>query len=116
MATTYLTIAAKIEKLQAQATRLRNKERAGVIARIKEAIDAYGITADDLGLVPHGGLSPKRERKSTERSQKIGKKTRATSVAKFRDAAGNTWGGRGPRPVWLRNALADGATLESFLI
>jgi len=37
-------------------------------------------------------------------------------AAKFRDADGNTWAGRGKRPVWLREALAAGRTLEEFAV
>lgn len=32
----------------------------------------------------------------------------------YRDSNGNTWVGKGPRPAWLREALAAGAALESF--
>jgi DNA-binding protein H-NS len=37
---------------------------------------------------------------------------------KYRDPANpnNTWSGRGKHPVWLREALATGKTLDSFAI
>ncbi|MDE2398009.1 MAG: histone, partial [Burkholderiales bacterium] len=35
--------------------------------------------------------------------------------AKYSDGKGGTYGGRGPHPKWLRNALAAGAKLEDFL-
>jgi DNA-binding protein H-NS len=38
------------------------------------------------------------------------------AVAKFRDGAGNTWVGRGPRPQWLRDALAGGKKLEDYAV
>jgi hypothetical protein len=51
-----------------------------------------------------------------------GRRTPATKRAhvpggiQFSDGNGNTWGGRGPRPRWLRDALAGGASLEAFRI
>lgn len=36
--------------------------------------------------------------------------------AKYRDANGNTWAGRGAQPVWLREALKGGAKLEDFAV
>ena len=36
---------------------------------------------------------------------------------KYRDPrSGDTWAGRGAQPVWLREKLKKGATLEAFLI
>jgi DNA-binding protein H-NS len=37
---------------------------------------------------------------------------------KYRDTTNpnNTWSGRGKHPVWLRDALATGKTLDSFAI
>jgi DNA-binding protein H-NS len=115
MATTYLKIAAQIEKLQAKASSIKDKERAGVLKRIKEAIDVYGITAEDLGLAS-GKRAKKGTRKSLAVKHRAGKRPKAATAVKFRDGNGNTWGGRGPRPAWLRTALASGASLESFSV
>jgi len=41
-------------------------------------------------------------------------KSTAGAAPKFQDGQGNSWGGRGPRPAWLRAALASGRTLEEF--
>src|SRR3989442_2082673 len=46
----YSAIKAEIAKLEKQAQALRKSEVAGVIAKIKEAIAAYALTAADLGL------------------------------------------------------------------
>jgi len=115
MATTYLKITAQIEKLQAKASSIKDKERAGVIKRIKEAISVYDITAQDLGLTSDSKAASGRSRSLATKSR-AGKRTKAAPVVKFRDANGNAWGGRGPRPAWLRDALAAGATLESFIV
>jgi len=52
----------------------------------------------------------------------IGFKARGSSLkgrsvpVKYRDKSGNTWAGRGAQPVWLRERLKDGATLEDFAV
>ncbi|MDM0128070.1 H-NS family nucleoid-associated regulatory protein [Variovorax arabinosiphilus] len=35
---------------------------------------------------------------------------------KYANGQGKVWSGRGPRPHWLRDALAAGKSLESFAI
>lgn len=113
MATNYLKLAAQIEKLQTQANALKAKEKAGVIARIKEAIAVYGLTAEDLGL---SGRTTKRGAKADAPAKKRGAKAaKPAAPAKYKNEAGQTWSGRGPRPAWLRAALEGGAKLESFL-
>jgi DNA-binding protein H-NS len=37
-------------------------------------------------------------------------------AVKYRDKEGNTWAGRGARPVWLRETLKAGAKLEDFAV
>ena len=48
MARTLIQIREQIEKLEKEAERVQANEVAGVIQRIKTAIDFYGLTADDL--------------------------------------------------------------------
>lgn len=113
MAQTYTQIQRQIETLQKQAEKLKANEISGVVERIKVAIAHYGLTAEQLGY--GGGKSssgkPKREiNKTTSGSPKS-----ARSVA-YGDGNGNVWGGRGPRPRWLRDAIAAGDTLEQFAI
>jgi DNA-binding protein H-NS len=55
MTKTYAQIVKQIESLKQEAERARSKEIAGVVGRIRDAISAYNLTADDLGL---GGASP----------------------------------------------------------
>lgn len=43
------------------------------------------------------------------------KAKRSTKVA-FRDSAGNAWSGMGPRPKWLKDAIAAGQSEESLRI
>jgi len=114
MTKTYAQIQKQIQALSREADRLKRKEVDGVITRIKEAISVYGLTAGDLGL---GGARGAAKAPSGKRpGPKKGAKAKRAGTVKFRDEAGNTWGGRGPRPQWLRNALNDGKKLEDFLV
>jgi DNA-binding protein H-NS len=103
MAATYLELKAKAEKLLAEAEELRIVEINEVVADIKEKIEAYGLTAQDLGF---GGST---------------RKTRAPAAKKtavrYRGPNGETWsGGRGRKPRWVTEALAKGKKLEDFEI
>ena len=113
MSKTYSQVMKQIDSLQREAEELRRKEVAGVIDRIKDAIRAYNLSAADLGL------SPARAARSTKagvKARKAAKGRKTSAVVKFRDSDGNTWGGRGPRPAWLRNALAAGKQLSDFKV
>lgn len=110
MGKTYRQLTTEIEKLQREAEALKAKEMQDVIGRVKEAIAAYGLTAADLGLT-----SAKRSANVKKTRRKSATRT-APSKAKYADGAGNTWVGRGKRPVWLQTALAAGRKLEDFLV
>jgi DNA-binding protein H-NS len=115
MSKSYAQILQQIESLKAEAESARRKEIEGVVARIKEAIAVYGLTADDLGF--NDGQKPLTvSRRAGAASRKRAEKTRSegSRPVRYRDEAGNTWGGRGPRPRWLRNALASGKTLQDL--
>jgi DNA-binding protein H-NS len=43
-------------------------------------------------------------------------KSKFGDAAKYRDDAGNEWVGRGPRPIWLRQAIKNGKSLADFAI
>lgn len=102
----YKQIQKKIETLQRQAAKLRDQEVQGVVERIKVAIDHYGLTAEQLGF---GGSAPP--------VRKPAKQNKSTPTsAKYLDGQGNEWAGRGPRPYWLRDAIAAGRTLDEFSV
>jgi DNA-binding protein H-NS len=112
MAKTYAQIQKEIETLSREAAQLKRKEAADVISRIKEAIQIYGLTASDLGFA-----STRRKPAGARKGPKIvASKKQQAAGAKFRDENGNTWGGRGPRPQWLRDALAAGKALQDFAV
>jgi len=114
MKKSYEQVLKQIEALKAEAETLRQRELSDVVARIREAIDHYGLTAADLGL---GGRAATPASTAPARKMRRTRKAAGTStLAKFRDEAGNTWVGRGKRPQWLRDALAGGKTLQDFAV
>lgn len=116
MTKTYEQLKKQIEALSQQAEVLRRKEVAGVVERIKEAIDAYGLSAADLGFAPASGGGVKV---AAKKGKARGARVRAAGAGaqpRYRDGAGNVWGGRGPRPRWLREAIAAGRKLEEFAV
>ena len=121
-------IDAEIAKLQQQRAAVMAKEVDGVVARIKEAIAHYNLQVEDI-FGP--GVAPKAAPKAAPTKAAASRPTTAapragtgrkgpakgTKVAvKYRDDAGNSWTGRGSTPRWVREALAQGATLERFLV
>jgi len=103
MPQSYKQIQKQIEALQQRADKLREKEVGGVIERIKVAIKHYGITAEQLSLSASGAVVGRSKKGS-----------RARQSPKYSDGQGNVWVGRGPRPLWLREALSAGRSLEEF--
>jgi DNA-binding protein H-NS len=102
MAKTLSSIMSQIERLQKEAAALQTE----AVNRIRKEISKYGLTPEQL----FGGAAPRKAAKAGRA------KSAAPKAAKFADGAGNTWGGRGKRPDWLRQALAAGRALEEFLV
>jgi DNA-binding protein H-NS len=107
----------QIEQLQKQADALRSREKADVVARIKEAIAHYDITAAELF-----GAAPARATRGRAAAGKTAAKGRKAAAkkpggtAKYTDGAGRTWSGVGKRPNWFKDALAAGKQPEDLLI
>lgn len=107
---TYTQLMAEIATLEREAKKAREVEFAEVVAKVKAAISAYGITSSDL----FGGKSPR-----SAKTEKAASKTKSKSpnrVVKFADGKGGEWVGRGPRPGWLREAIAAGQALSDFAV
>lgn len=113
MTKTYAQIVKQIEVLKQDAEKARRKEIEGVVGRIRGAIDVYGLTAEDLGFTTKAKGVAKAAKPAKKRG---GKAAKAAPVVKFRNDAGGTWGGRGKRPQWLRDALTAGKTLADFAV
>jgi DNA-binding protein H-NS len=101
----YSDMLEQIQKLQAEAQALRDGEIADVIARVREEVRKYELTPEQV----FGG------RQVARKARRAGSARNAAAAARYSDGKGNVWGGRGPRPRWLKEALASGASLESFL-
>lgn len=104
MAQTLAQITKQIEKLQKEADALRQTELKGVIDRIRVAISHYGLTPDQLGFGKPVAKSAKASAKPSDKA----------ALPKFAKGSGQVWSGRGPRPLWLREALAKGRSLDEF--
>jgi DNA-binding protein H-NS len=115
MTKTYAQLAREIAALQASAQKQLALEAKGAIAKINDMISKYSLTADDLKFTSTSAsaVSPLASKKTKVTKGKSGT---AAKGARFSDGKGNQWGGRGPRPAWLRNAIAAGRTLESFAV
>lgn len=50
----------------------------------------------------------------TPKSTKLKKSKKRKSKVVYRDQAGHTWSGMGPRPRWLKEALESGKTLDEM--
>lgn len=114
MAKTLAQIQKQIQALQREADAIKASEKSGVVARIKDAIAHYDITAAELGLGVDGVKAPRKTRgpNKVKKADKVGPKKAA--VAKYRDDAGNSWTGRGPKPRWFKAALEAGKKLEDL--
>lgn len=100
---TYSELMAQAQNLMAQAEQARKNEMASVIADIKAKMKQFGITTADLGSSSGGG-------------KKAGK-SKSGAPAKYRGPHGELWaGGPGRKPEWVRNVLASGKSLDSYLI
>jgi DNA-binding protein H-NS len=111
---------AQIAKLQKEADALKAKQLDGVVSRIKEAIQHYGLTARDLGL--SGRIARRPMAAAKPAAQKVRARTtrkgprKGTGVVKYRGAEGQSWTGHGRAPNWYKEAIAGGATQESLLV
>ena len=118
MAKTLAQIQKQIDALQREADAIKNSEKKGVIDRIKEAIDHYGITASELGFGGRAAKAPEagpRKARAKGAAKPRGAR-KGTVPVKYRDDAGNTWTGRGSQPRWFRAALEAGKKPEDFKV
>lgn len=92
---TYKELLAQKAKLEEQLEDARVKELEAVIQQVRQIVEEYGLTAEDIGL-------------SSKRGRVAKKKTVAP---KYQDPkTGATWSGRGRAPAWI------GKNRDKFLI
>lgn len=83
-------------ELDAQIGAAQAESKAAAMAEVKYIMAECDISLADLG--------------------KATKSAKAPVAAKYRNSKGETWAGRGKRPVWLQTALAAGAKLEEYAV
>jgi DNA-binding protein H-NS len=116
MTKTYAQVVKQIETLKQEAEKLRRGEIDGVIARIREAISFYNLSAADLGLALKPKTSADKSVFPGKRKKRKSAAAKAPAVVKYTNGMGGNWGGIGKRPTWLRDALAAGKSLSDFAV
>lgn len=87
------------------------KKKSDALAAVKAKAKAMGYSLADLT----NGAAAKAA-KAAKPAKKPAKKAAAKPAYRDTENAKNTYGGRGPRPQWLKDALAAGKKLEDFKI
>ena len=74
-------------------------------AEVREIERKYGLTIEDI-------LSGKKKSSATS------SETKSPVAAKYRNPENTeqTWTGRGKKPKWVESALAQGKSIEEFLV
>jgi len=89
--------------LDRQIADAQRTSRANALAQIRALMAEHGLTATDISNASVG--------------KKTAKTTGSKVAPKYRDpASGASWSGRGLKPRWLAEALANGSTLSDFAI
>ena len=97
---------AQKEALERQIEETTAQERSETITKIRALMSENGLSLADLGKRSAGKTSGKK-------SAATGKKV----AAKYRNAAtGDSLGGRGLQPKWLKAALTSGKKIEEFAV
>jgi DNA-binding protein H-NS len=103
----------KIAALELQKKKLLTVEKPG-IAQVRKLVVKFKLSAADLKAVfgKKTKNQAKGQKKSRRKSSLAGKKV----AAKYRDASGNSWTGRGRVPKWIQEAEKAGHKRDEFLI
>ena len=104
-----------LQELLAQKAELERKiqetqrnERQSAIDKVRALMAEFGLSVEDLG--------GKGTSSGSGRAKKAEGGSARKAAVKYRDAAGNTWSGRGLQPRWLKEALASGKALSDFAV
>lgn len=93
-------------RIETAIERFEKKDKAAALAKLKKTAKGMGFSFDELVG------SPRRSKK------RAAPKKAAPKVVKYYDPdyPSNTWSGRGARPAWLREQIANGQTLDAFKV
>lgn len=116
-----LDIQMQIEKLQKQATEIKDREFDKTVQDIRDKMKAFDITVKDLQTPAPAGRKGrgKTAAAAVAKPKAAGAKNKtagAVVAAKYRGPNGETWSGRGLTPRWLSALLAQGKTKQDFAI
>lgn len=112
-----IDIQIQIEKLQKQASEIKDREFDTTVLDIRAKMQAFGITVKDLQAP--AGRKGRGKAKRPAQAKTVGvKQKKAGSVVapKFSGPNGETWSGRGLTPRWLSTLVAQGRVKEEFAI
>ena len=95
-------IDADFERIEKGIAALQDAAKAKAIVEVNAFMQQHGLTRSDIGAM-------------LDRA-KASKPTKTPSAPMYRNSAGQTWGGRGKHPTWLRTELGLGRKLDDFKI
>lgn len=102
---TLQSLMAQKADLERKIQETQRQERQAAVDKVRALMAEFGLSVEDLGGKSSG----------SGRKKSAGDGTRKAAV-KYRDAAGNTWSGRGLQPRWLKEAIASGKSLGDFAV
>jgi DNA-binding protein H-NS len=106
---TLAQIRKQISALESQAAQITKTEMAGAIAKVKELMTSFGLTAEHLGL---GSTKAAKAAKPKAGKKSAPAKRAGAGQAKYRDPkSGKTWTGFGRAPAWIASARSRDAFL-----
>ena len=94
-------LAKEQDRLAKEAERILRDEKLQVIADVRNKMNAYGITIEEL---------------QSAKVTTAPKRVRGVLPMKYSDGQGNEWSGKGPKPLWLVKAMENGKKMEDYLI
>ncbi len=98
-----------IELIQRERAGKLDEARRRLMTEFEEKAASIGLTPNQiLGQSPGAQERPKRGKKTEQQS--------ASAAVKFRSPSGQTWSGRGRKPIWLTQAEAGGQSAKEFRV
>jgi DNA-binding protein H-NS len=104
--TSLAAIRKQIAALEAEAAQITKAEMSAAIAKIKELMQTFGLTAEHLGVTTARGKTS-----VTKKSKSKPKQSRAGKVKYADPKTGKTWSGFGRAPAWIAAAKSRDAFL-----
>lgn len=106
-------IEAQIQKLTAQAQKLKEKARSDALRRILGLMRDNELSIEDVS----GAVQPQKKRASTKSLRgRAPRATRSRGYIYRHPSGAPTWSGFGPTPKWLKAELDAGKDLLDFRV